>query len=106
MTTTEKAEQYRESLKSNISKYGTPTDEMENILRDYVTDKDTLNGLCEEYLNDEDYKNEVFDIIMLRLESAVLKRGAINRVVLKLIDSMEDEVVIQYAQSWEEVLSE
>ena len=51
-----KAEQYRESLKSNISKYGTPTDEMENILRDYATDKDTLNGLCEEYLNDEYYK--------------------------------------------------
>ena len=99
MSTTEKAEQYRESLKSNISKYGTRTDEMKNILRDYVTDKDTLNGLCEEYLNNKDYKNEVFDVVMLRLESAVLKKGTVNSVVLNLIDSMEDEVAIEYAQS-------
>ena len=106
MTTTEKAEQCRESLKSNISKYGTPIDEMENILRGYATDKDTLNGLCEEYLNNEDYKNEVFDIVMLRLENAVLEKGIINSVVLNLIDSMEDEVVIKYAQSWEDALSE
>ena len=47
ISTAEKAERCRESLKSNISKYGTPTDEMKNILRKHMTDKDTFNGLCE-----------------------------------------------------------
>ncbi len=58
------------------------------------------------YLSNKDYKNDVFDVVMLRLESAVLKKGTIDSVVLNLIDSMEDEVVIKYAQSWEDALSE
>ena len=88
---------YRDELKSDV---------MKNILRNYVTDKDTLNGLCEEYLNNKDYKNEVFDVVMLRLESAVLKKGTVNSVVLNLIDSMEDEVAIEYAQSRKDALTE